>query len=272
MASVVGAEAPAVLRIHPRDNVVVAIRPLPAGTEFDTGDTRIAVRADVPAGHKIALGAMAAGSVVVKYGFPIGQTTGAVAAGDWLHSHNMRTALEGVGEYRYSPVERPAARVPSPMPTFDGFRRPDGRVGTRNEVWVVNTVGCVNTAADRIARAAAERFVGAGAAVEGVHSFSHPFGCSQLGDDLVNTQKILAGLIRHPNSGGVLVLGLGCENNQMESLLREAGQVDPDRLRFFNTQDVVDEIEEGVRAVESLVRVMEDDRRVETLFLSAPTE
>lgn len=264
MATVVGAEAPSVLRIHPRDNVVVAIRPLAAGAGVDVGGARLTIRDDVPAGHKLALEAMPAGTVIVKYGFPIGLTTGAVEAGSWLHSHNVRTALEGVGEYRYSPVERVNAPAPETMPAFDGFRRSDGRVGTRNEVWIVNTVGCVNTAADRIARAAAERFAGKAPGVEGVHSFSHPFGCSQLGDDLVNTQKVLAGLIRHPNSGGVLVLGLGCENNQMESLLRQAGEVDPARLRFFNSQDVVDEVDEGVRAVEALVRAMEGDRRVET--------
>jgi altronate hydrolase len=131
-------------------------------------------------------------------------------------------------------------------------------VGTRNEVWIVNTVGCVNTAAERIARAASERFADR---VDGVHAFSHPYGCSQLGDDLKNTQRVLAGLIRHPNAGGVLVLGLGCENNQMESLLAMAGDFDADRLRFFNSQEVGDEIEEGVDAVAQLVERMADDRR-----------
>ncbi|HEU0076521.1 MAG TPA: UxaA family hydrolase, partial [Longimicrobiaceae bacterium] len=195
----------------------------------------------------------------VKYGFPIGVATEAVPAGGWVHSHNLRTGLSGTLDYRYRPVRR-EVEVPAVMPTFMGYRRADGRVGTRNEVWIVNTVGCVNTAAERIARAASERFAGR---VDGVHAFSHPYGCSQLGDDLENTRKVLAGLIRHPNAGGVLVLGLGCENNPMAALLALAGEVDAARIRFFNTQDVVDEVEEGIERVGELVSAMEGDRRVE---------
>ena len=139
-----------------------------------------------------------------------------------------------------------------------GYRRKSGRVGTRNEVWIVNTVGCVNTAAERIAREAAARFPDA---CDGIFSFSHPYGCSQLGDDLANTQRVLAGLLRHPNAGGVLVLGLGCENNQSSALLEMATGVDEERLRFFNTQDVVDEVDEGVEAVGELLARMASDRR-----------
>jgi altronate hydrolase len=143
--------------------------------------------------------------------------------------------------------------------TFDGYRRADGRVATRNEVWIVNTVGCVNTAAERIAREATARF---GGRVDGIHAFAHPYGCSQLGDDLTHTQRALAGLVRHPNAGGVLVLGLGCENNQIASFLGIAGDaVDPTRLRAFNTQDVVDEVERGVELVGELVERMAADRR-----------
>jgi altronate hydrolase len=250
---------PAVVRIHPADNVVVAIHALPAGAEVLVEGATLLLRDDVPAGHKVALEHTAARQPIVKYGFPIGLATGEIQPGAWVHSHNLRTALEGVLEYRYEPV--PLERAgPAEMPTFLGYRRASGRVGTRNEVWIVNTVGCVNTAADRIARAASERFAGR---VDGVHAFSHPYGCSQLGDDLQNTQRVLAGLIRHPNAGGVLVLGLGCENNQMESLLGVAGNVDRSRIRFFNTQDVVDEVEEGIQAVGELVALMEGDRRVE---------
>jgi len=249
----------AVIRIHAADNVVVAVGPLKGGSAILDGTASIALVEDVPAGHKIALCAMQEGDLVVKYGCPIGRVTQPVSAGAWLHTHNLTTRLQGITEYRYTPALR-AAAPPTAMPTFPGYRRHDGRVGTRNEVWIVNTVGCVNTAADRIARVAAERFAGR---MEGIHAFSHPYGCSQLGDDLVNTQKILAGLIGHPNAGGVLVLGLGCENNQLESLLRQAGDVDARRLRFFNTQDVVDEVEEGVDAVAELIRILEQDRREE---------
>jgi altronate hydrolase len=250
---------PQVVKIHPADNVVVAVQPLPAGSEVEVEGARVVLRDEVPAGHKIALRDLEPGEPVVKYGFQIGKATEPVARGGWIHSHNLKTALEGLLEYHYRPRSRESA-VPSAMPTFMGYRRSNGRVGTRNEVWIVNTVGCVNTAAERIARAASERFRGV---VDGVHSFSHPYGCSQLGDDLENTQRVLSGLIQHPNAGGVLVLGLGCENNQMESLLRTAGEVDHDRLRFFNTQDVVDEVEEGVAAVAELVARMEADRREE---------
>jgi altronate hydrolase len=255
-------EAPAkpeTVRIHPADNVVVATMDLPAGHGVEAEGRRVALREEVPAGHKIALRDLAPGEPVVKYGFPIGVVTEPVPAGGWVHSHNLRTGLSGTLEYRYEPVRRGGA-VAASMPTFLGYRRPNGRVGTRNEVWIVNTVGCVNTAAERIARAASERFAGR---VDGVHAFSHPYGCSQLGDDLENTRRVLAGLIRHPNAGGVLVLGLGCENNQMAQLLALAGEVDAARIRFFNTQDVVDEVEEGIDRVEELVRAMEGDRRVE---------
>jgi altronate hydrolase len=245
--------------IHPADNVAVATMPLPAGREVAVEGASVVLRDEVPAGHKIALRALAEGEQVVKDGFPIGVTTAAVEAGGWIHSHNLRTGLSGTLEYRYEPAPR-AGRLAGPVPTFLGYRRAGGRVGTRNEIWIVNTVGCVNTAAERIARAATERFAGR---VDGVHAFSHPYGCSQLGDDLRNTQRVLAGLIRHPNAGGVLVLGLGCENNQMAELLALAGELEGNRIRFFNTQDVVDEVEEGVEAVESLVRAIEGDRRVE---------
>ncbi|MBV9879895.1 MAG: altronate dehydratase, partial [Gemmatirosa sp.] len=254
--------APAAVRVHPADDVAVATRPLAAGTDVDVDGVRVTLAEDVPAGHKLALRAIAEGEAVHKYGMPIGAATAAIAPGAWVHSHNLKTRLSGAESY-----ERPATFAGAPVvpanagsvPTFDGYRRRTGRVGTRNEIWIVNTVGCVNTAAERIAKAASERYAGE---IDGVHAFAHPYGCSQLGDDLRNTQKVLAGLARHPNAGGVLVLGLGCENNQMASFLALAGEdVDRDRLRFFNTQDVVDEVEEGVAAVGELVALMQGDRR-----------
>jgi altronate hydrolase len=250
---------PLAVRIHPDDNVAVAVGPLHEGTEVAVDGARVVLVEDVPAGHKLALVPLAPGDAVTKYGFVIGEATAPVAAGGWVHSQNLRTRLSGTLEYAYRPVHRNGSASPE-VPTFLGYRRANGRVGTRNEVWIVNTVGCVNTAAERIARVASERFAGR---VDGVFSFSHPYGCSQLGDDLGNTQKVLAGLLRHPNAGGVLVLGLGCENNQMDQLLALAGDVDPERLRWFNTQDVVDEVEEGVEAVAELVARMEGDVRTE---------
>ena len=248
---------PDAVRIHSADNVAVAIRPLSAGEDVEVGGARVRVREAVPAGHKFALRALAEGEPVVKYGFPIGAMTQPAPAGTWLHSHNVRTQLSGMNEYAYSPSiekERPVGLVP----TFEGYRRADGRVGTRNEVWILNTVGCVNFVAEGIARSAMAR----GAEhTDGVFAFGHPFGCSQLGDDLSHTQAVLAGLMRNPNAGGVLVLGLGCENNQMDALLARAGDVDRSRIRFFNSQDVMDERASGLVMIQELVARMANDRR-----------
>ena len=252
--------APAAIRVHASDDVAVAIRTVTAGEAIDVGGERLTLQEDVPAGHKIALRAIDADEPVAKYGFTIGVATQAIARGAWVHSHNLRTRLSGVSSFSYAPVAARREAPPGLMPSFDGYRRRDGRVGTRNEIWILNTVGCVNHAAERIARLTTERFAGSG--IDGVYAFSHPYGCSQLGDDLKNTQKVLAGLLRHPNAGGVLVLGLGCENNQMDALLAVAGDVDRERLRFFNTQDVIDELEQGTTAVAELVARVSQDRRV----------
>jgi altronate hydrolase len=256
---------PDAVRIHEDDNVAVAIRPLAAGERIDVAGARVTVRDAVAAGHKVALRALDAGESVVKYGFPIGALTAPVEPGAWVHSHNLRTRLEGMHEYAYAPVA-PARASRSPMPTFEGYRRADGRVGTRNEVWILNTVGCVNFVAEGIAKGANAMLAGAAShraeSMDGVYAFGHPFGCSQLGDDLQHTQAVLAGLLRNPNAGGVLVLGLGCENNQMDALMARAGDVDRSRIRFFNSQDVMDERESGLTAVGELLERMKDDRRV----------
>ncbi|HYE58432.1 MAG TPA: altronate dehydratase family protein, partial [Rhodothermales bacterium] len=228
------------------------------------GGVEVEAQSEIPFGHKVALRPIAEGEGVVKYGHRIGSATTHIAPGTHVHSHNLRTDLSDALTYTYEPAPPAVAPAAGPAPTFQGYRRTSGRVGTRNEVWIINTVGCVNHAADRIARIAGDRFAGV---VDGVYAFSHPYGCSQLGDDLVHTQRVLAGLMRHPNAGGVLVLGLGCENNQMDHLLALAGDLDRARLRFFNTQDVTDEVEEGVEAVAELVALMQNDRR-ETCPLS----
>jgi altronate hydrolase len=256
--------APSAILVSPADDVAVALRPIAAGERVTVGDRSVVARQEVPAGHKIALVDLDAGAPVIKYGVPIGLASEPIAAGDWVHSHNLRTALSGLVDYTYSPpaptvVRRAAGPAPT-MPTFRGYRRSNGRVGTRNELWVLNTVGCVNHAADRIAKQAAERYAGR---IDGIHAFGHPYGCSQLGDDLKNTQRTLAGLLRHPNAGGVLILGLGCENNQLAELLALAGDVDRDRIAFFNTQEVIDELEEGTGAVARLVERIAGDARVE---------
>src|SRR6185312_11900621 len=184
-----------------------------------------------------------------KYGWPIGHATADIAAGEHVHSHNLATSLQGLETYAYAPV------APEPLPaptlaTFQGYRRANGRVGTRNEIWILCTVGCVARTAQKIAAEADRRFQGR---VDGVHALTHPFGCSQLGGDLAATRTMIAALAAHPNAGGALILGLGCESNQLDALLGSAPGLDPQRLRAFTAQSTEDEMEAGLAAVEALV-------------------
>ena len=197
------------------------------------------VEVNLENGHKYALRDIRAGEPIIKYGSPIGHATQDIAKGEHVHSHNLKTNLDGVLEYTYQPDFRPVVPVESGL-TFQGYVRENGDVGIRNDVWIVNTVGCVNKTASRLAQ------------LTGAKHFEHPFGCSQLGDDGKITQLILRGLVNHPNAGGVLVLGLGCENNNIEVFKKVLGDWDPRRVRFLNAQDCPDEIEEGVRLIREL--------------------
>ena len=241
------------LHIAEQDNVMVALRMIAGGTVVDG----VTVASDVPAGHKIATRAdPRPGEIVLKYGYPIGVATRDIAPGEHVHSHNLTSTLrDDFDPSKHAAHQRPLRRRAREAATFDGFRRADGRVGMRNEIWIVNTVGCVNNAAERIA-AAARKELESGAdwgSVDGVHAFPHQFGCSQLGDDLELTQKILAGLVRHPNAGGVLILGLGCENNQMKLMLEQRRHDRrPSASQYFNAQDVGDEVEEGIARIRQL--------------------
>lgn len=246
------------IQIHPNDNVAVVIDGAQVGSIVLLDDLRLLARQAIPAGHKVAIRDINQGEAVIKYGHMLGQAIEPIRCGTWVHTHNLKTNLSNLLEYTYTPVEPRPVGITSGMPTFMGYRRANGRVGTRNEVWIVNTVGCVNRSAERIAQLCSERFRGK---IDGVYAFSHPYGCSQLGDDLTNTQRVLAGLIRHPNAGGVLVIGLGCENNRMDTLLAMASDVDRNRIRYFQSQLVLDEVEEGVEAVGELVEVMQEDER-----------
>lgn len=239
----------ALFQIDPRDPVATALRPLLAG-ETALGVT---VAADVPKGHKVALRAIPAGAPVHKFGFPIGRATQAIAAGEHVHTHNVATALETSGSYAFRPALEAVGAAEHRH--FLGYRRADGRVGTRNEIWILPTVGCVGRTAEKIAERAAARFAGR---VDGIHAFAHPFGCSQLGDDLQGTRAILTALANHPNAGGVLLVGLGCESNQMRDML--AGVSQPN-LRTIGAQAAGDEIEEGIALVEELILQAEQSIR-----------
>lgn len=246
------------IRIHPKDNVAVAVKPLAPGQALAAGVTAVVTRQPVPAGHKIALVPIAAGENIIKYGHPIGTAQVDIAAGDWVHTHNLKTGLGELLEYTYQPAIaniEGAGRGES----FLGYRRPDGRVGTRNEIWIIPTVGCVNQNARLIAEVAGKLVQQAD--IDGVYAFTHPYGCSQLGEDMANTQAILANLVRHPNAGGVLVLGLGCENNHIRAFREVLGPVDAQRVKFLEAQTVDDEIEAGVRLVAELAEYAAAFRR-----------
>lgn len=246
----------ALIQIASGDDVAVALRPLIAGEMLLAGGQEIRPNASIAAGHKLALRALPAGAVVHKYGWPIGRLTAAVLPGDWVHSHNLQTSLDSAEAVSTPASASAVAAVVQRPREFQGYRRSNGRVGTRNEIWVLATVGCVARTAQRIAEAAGREFAGR---IDGIFAFTHPFGCSQLGDDLRRTQAIIAGLMRHPNVGGLLLVGLGCESLQKSRLLADIG--DQSRLRSFNAQSSVDEVTEGVQAVAELVELMSDDRR-----------
>ncbi len=197
------------------------------------------VEVNIADGHKYALRDIKKGEAVIKYGNPIGIATADIGKGEHVHTHNVKTALGDKITYTYRPFTDTMEKIKD-VPTFMGYRRPDGQVGIRNDIFIVNTVGCVNKTAEKLA------------ALTGAVAFPHPFGCSQLGDDQKITQLILRGIVNHPNAAGVLVLGLGCENNNIAVFKEVLGTYDPDRVKFLVCQDVEDEVAEGVRIIEEL--------------------
>ena len=241
-------QAAPLLRLHGRDDVAVALRPIAAGETLTADGERVVALEAISEGHKIAVRPIAAGMEVHKFGWPIGRAIASIPAGAHVHVHNVATGLKGVEGYAYAPVE--GDPLPSSAATFHGYRRADGRVGTRNEIWILPTVGCVGRTAQRVAAIAGTRHAGA---VDGVHAFSHPHGCSQLGDDLDGTRALIAALACHPNAGGVLIVGLGCESNQIDRLMAEIPEAYHGRIRTLQAQSAEDEIEAGLVAVDALV-------------------
>jgi altronate hydrolase len=262
-------EYPAAIHVvSPEDDVGVALRELEAGEALTLDGQSLTIAEPIPRGHKVALKAVRAGDSVRKFGCPIGRAASDIAAGTLVHTGNLHTRLQGLDEYRYEPdAGLLQTRGGGSAETFMGYRRQNGRVATRNEIWILCTVGCVARTAERIARIGSERFAGK---VDGVHAFTHPFGCSQLGDDLERTRRVLASLALHPNAGGVLIVGLGCESNQLDRLLASMEGVDRTRLRAFTAQSAGDEVKQGLAAVDELVALAGKDRR-EPCPLSALT-
>ncbi|WP_203310871.1 MULTISPECIES: UxaA family hydrolase [Sphingomonas] len=244
------------LRVAPEDTVATMLDDGAAGEIVSVDGGSIALAEDVGRGHKVALVPIAANAAVLKYGSPIGRATQPIAAGRHVHSHNLATLLDATLDYRFAP-QPPAALPSAPEASFLGYPRADGRVATRNEIWILPTVGCVARTAARIAAHAAPMVEGL---VDGVHVFAHPHGCSQLGDDLGGTRAILAGLASHPNAGGVLIVGLGCEENQVAALIEAIAPHHRARIATLIAQDCTDEVTDGVDAVVALARAAEAKR------------
>jgi altronate hydrolase len=249
------------IKINRHDNVAVALDALIEGeTLCFEDDKQVVLKEAIGQGHKFAIKNILKEEDVMKYGAPIGHASKDIMEGEWVHTHNVKTNLEGIIAYSYDKQDTvlKADDIPS---TFKGYARENGDVGIRNELWIIPTVGCVNGVGEAILKQFTRRYPEF--ACDGIEIFKHNYGCSQLGNDHMNTQKILADMIDHPNCGGALVLGLGCENNTIESLKTFIKHKDPKRIAFLTTQEVSDEIEAGVEALKSLSEVMSRDVRTE---------
>lgn len=238
------------LQIDPRDNVGVSLRNLEPGLTVSVGGSSVKLGAPIPPAHKFALGAIRCGEPVLKYGQRIGHAREDIPAGAWVHVHNLQTDLNTALDYAYAP-EPVALPASAPSRTFLGYRRQNGEAGIRNEIWILPTVGCVNEIAQTLARQLNARALPGN--ITGAFALPHPFGCSQLGDDHAMTQRVLAALAQNPNAAGVLIVGLGCENNTMATFRQLIPEADSPRYRFMVAQDVVDELATGRRLLDELV-------------------
>jgi len=246
------------IKINPRDNVVVCLHDTAGGETITIDGKEIEILEDIKTGHKVAIEDIAFKANIIKYGEPIGHATADIPAGSFVHTHNIKTNLSGNLEYRFDQHIREIEEVKDTN-TFRGYRRKNGEVGIRNELWIVPTVGCVNGQAQQIinrfkAEVNPEN-------IDAIEVFRHNYGCSQLGDDHANTSAVLGNIVKHPNAGGVLVLSLGCENLQMEDFRESLGEFDNERIKFLKAQDTEDEIEAGVAIMKELYGILKNDSR-----------
>ncbi|WP_314809011.1 altronate dehydratase family protein [Segatella oris] len=251
----------AYLQINKGDNVVVCLRPINAGEEIKIGNHAVQALRNTPAGHKILLCDTPKDKPIIKYGYPIGHAKENLKAGEWVNENNIQTNLSGTLEYEYHPAIKPLS-IEQEDKSFKGFMRKNGEVGIRNEIWIVPTVGCVNGIAERLARQLEQETQLKG--IDAIHAWHHNYGCSQLGDDHENTRKVLRDICLHPNAGAVLVLSLGCENNQPEDFMKMLGDYDRERIQLLVTQRVEgDEVEEGMKILRKLYNTAAQDKREE---------
>ena len=231
------------IKINPADSVVVCLRPMQKGEVIEVDGKSITLLQDTPAGHKVLIDDAAEGQNIIKYGYPIGHAKQNLKQGEWVNENNLKTNLAGTLEYTYNPVDE-QLDIAKESRTFQGYVRKNGEVGVRNEVWVVPTVGCVNGVAEKLVELLKKETGCEG--IDAIHAWHHNFGCSQLSGDHENTRKVLRDICLHPNAGAVLVLSLGCENNQPDDFMKMLGNYDQDRIKLLVTQKVEgDEIEEG---------------------------
>ena len=249
------------IKINPVDSVVVCLRPFKQGETINVNGKKIQVLQDTPAGHKVLINDSAKGENIIKYGYPIGHATEALKAGQWVNENNLKTNLSGTLTYEYHPVND-SLDIKKDNHTFKGYVRKNGEVGVRNEIWVVPTVGCVNGIAERLVDMLKKETNLEG--IDAIHAWHHNYGCSQLSEDHENTRKVLRDIVLHPNAGAVLVVGLGCENNQPDKFEELLGDYDKDRIKFMVVQKVEgDETEEGMKILRSLYAIAKDDKRTD---------
>ena len=239
-------------KINDKDNVAVALEELRKGEIIDN----IELLDDIPFGHKVLLNDLKSGENIIKYGNPIGHLTVDCKKGEHIHEHNLKTNLSDIIEYKYCGENEYQPKKCDV--TFNGYLRQDGRAATRNEIWIIPTVGCVNNTAKRLEKIGQD-IIGDGC--DGVFAYTHPYGCSQLGDDQENTRKILASLANHPNAGGVLIVSLGCENTNAETFKKYLGEYNEKRIKFLITQDCEDELEKGEKLLKELYTFVKSFKR-----------
>ena len=248
------------LKINPADSVVVCLQPKKKGDIIEIDGLKVVVSQDTPAGHKVLIKDAPKGTDIIKYGYPIGHAKEDLKAGDWVNENNLKTNLSGTLEYAYNPVNQ-ELDIKKENRTFKGYVRKNGDVGVRNEIWIVPTVGCVNGIAERLVDALKKETGEEG--IDAIHAWHHNFGCSQLSGDHENTRKVLRDICLHPNAGAVLVLSLGCENNQPDDFMKMLGDYDKDRIKLLITQKVDDEMEAGMEILRELYDIARQDKRTE---------
>ena len=249
------------IKINPTDSVVVCLKPYKEGETIEVDNKQIKVLQDTPAGHKVLIKDAPEGTDIIKYGYPIGHSRENLKAGQWVNEDNLKTNLSGTLSYTYSPVNE-ELNISKQNKTFKGYQRSNGDIGVRNELWIVPTVGCVNGIAERLAETMRTETHCDG--IDSIFAWHHNYGCSQLSGDHENTRKILRDIVLHPNAGAVLVVGLGCENNQPDEFEKLLGDYDHDRIKFMVVQKVEgDEVEYGMNILRQQYNIIKEDKRVD---------